>query len=212
MILILESYDIKDYGSYRFVSVKYNVQGATNIYSVNGGEDISAIGDFVVPSTTVDIKLKGFKSVLGYSKSIEISMDIKKEVNIADFNNPTRMEIGKSERLAGDFDNGYFMDIYGEGQAELGIPRRVITNKISNPIQIIVSKSMENRLDYIAEKYMGNGRFWWVIADYNKILNPFILPVGTELEIPDLSDMHGRGGPMRDTEHWEYQTYTNRRS
>jgi len=44
----------------------------------------------------------------------------------------------------------------------------------------------EDRLDILAEKYLGDPRLWWVICDYNGIAFPLQLPPeGTILRIPD---------------------------
>ena len=41
----------------------------------------------------------------------------------------------------------------------------------------------------IAAKYYGNSKWWWVIADVNLIENPFELPIGDVINIPDLASV-----------------------
>ena len=43
-----------------------------------------------------------------------------------------------------------------------------------------------DRIENIAVKFLGNGELWWKIMDINpEILNPFDIPPGTELRIPN---------------------------
>ena len=44
----------------------------------------------------------------------------------------------------------------------------------------------EDRLDVLAHRYLGDMRFWWVIAEFNDIAFGFDLPVGKKLRIPSL--------------------------
>lgn len=41
-----------------------------------------------------------------------------------------------------------------------------------------------DRIDLIAYKYYGDVRLWWVIAEFNNIINPLELYAGTVLRIP----------------------------
>jgi hypothetical protein len=42
-----------------------------------------------------------------------------------------------------------------------------------------------DRLDNLANKYLGNPASWWEILDINpEILNPFYITAGTQLRIP----------------------------
>lgn len=43
----------------------------------------------------------------------------------------------------------------------------------------------------LAHKHLGASKFWWVIADMNDIINPFIkLESGEKLIIPSLQTLH----------------------
>lgn len=44
----------------------------------------------------------------------------------------------------------------------------------------------EEKIWNIAYKYYGNSKWWHIIADANNIENPFELPVGGSILIPDL--------------------------
>lgn len=52
----------------------------------------------------------------------------------------------------------------------------------------------ENRLDIISSSYYGTPRYWWVIAIANNIIDPFDVPIGTELRIPTLDTLYNKGG------------------
>lgn len=44
-----------------------------------------------------------------------------------------------------------------------------------------------DRIDYIAEEFLGAADFWWVIMDFNpEIIDPFDIPVGTVIRIPNV--------------------------
>jgi nucleoid-associated protein YgaU len=43
-----------------------------------------------------------------------------------------------------------------------------------------------DRIEGIASKFLGNPELWWMIMDVNpEILNPFEIPPGTQLRIPN---------------------------
>jgi hypothetical protein len=43
----------------------------------------------------------------------------------------------------------------------------------------------QDRLDKIAEEYLGMATHWWKIMDVNpEVINPFDIPVGTIIRIP----------------------------
>jgi hypothetical protein len=43
-----------------------------------------------------------------------------------------------------------------------------------------------DRLDLVAEKFLGSSDMWWSIMDYNpEIIDPFAIPVGTVVRIPN---------------------------
>jgi hypothetical protein len=57
-----------------------------------------------------------------------------------------------------------------------------------------VETGEENKLDLIASRYYNNESLWWVIAEASGIDDPFNVPVGTVLRIPDMSTLYGLRG------------------
>ena len=44
-----------------------------------------------------------------------------------------------------------------------------------------------DRIDIIAKNFFGTSAIWWKIMDYNpELLNPFNIPVGTTIRIPNV--------------------------
>lgn len=53
---------------------------------------------------------------------------------------------------------------------------------------IVVSQKYEHRIDLLASDYLNDSHLWWVIAQYNAILDPYAEIVqGTYLRIPPAS-------------------------
>lgn len=51
-----------------------------------------------------------------------------------------------------------------------------------------VDHSLEHRLDLIAHIYLGNSKLWWLVAQYNAILDPFEeVIVGVIIRVPSLT-------------------------
>jgi hypothetical protein len=45
---------------------------------------------------------------------------------------------------------------------------------------------INDRIDFIANEFLGSPDLWWKIMDYNpEIINPFYIPVGTIIRIPN---------------------------
>lgn len=59
-----------------------------------------------------------------------------------------------------------------------------------------VSLREENRLDIISNDYYNTPNYWWVIALGNYIIDPFTIPVGTYLRIPQISSLYNQGGVL----------------
>lgn len=60
----------------------------------------------------------------------------------------------------------------------------------------VVTTSDEQRLDLISYKYYKTPMLWWVIAEASEIYDPFDVPIGTVLRIPDYSAIYGVGGVL----------------
>lgn len=42
-----------------------------------------------------------------------------------------------------------------------------------------------DRIDYVAEEFLGSSEYWWMIMDFNpEVIDPFDIPVGTVIRIP----------------------------
>ena len=60
----------------------------------------------------------------------------------------------------------------------------------------VVTKKDEQRLDLISFNYYKTPLLWWVIAEASGITDPFDVPIGTVLKIPDISAIYGVGGVL----------------
>ena len=68
--------------------------------------------------------------------------------------------------------------------------------RMSSDSVFVVTSDEENRLDMVANKVYGVARFWWVIALANYMLDPFDLPIGTQLRIPTIMSLYQNGGVL----------------
>ena len=74
-------------------------------------------------------------------------------------------------------------------------------NKISLPESngdafYTVTPEDAHRLDLISHKMYGTPLFWWVIAEASDIKDPFTVPVGTVLRIPEPSTLYSLEGVL----------------
>lgn len=60
-----------------------------------------------------------------------------------------------------------------------------------NNSYILVPVSVDTNLDYLANKYYGRPDYFWLIADFNDILDPFLPLYGRfkEIKIPSISSI-----------------------
>jgi hypothetical protein len=56
-----------------------------------------------------------------------------------------------------------------------------------------VTVKEENRIDKVSQAVYSTTRLWWVIALYNRMDNPFDLPIQAELQIPTLESLYAAG-------------------
>lgn len=71
----------------------------------------------------------------------------------------------------------------------------------TNPYQVVVTRNFpeiinnyfvyvwkeDDRIDMVANRFYGNTSLWWQILDFNpEILNPWQIPVGTPIRIPNV--------------------------
>lgn len=69
------------------------------------------------------------------------------------------------------------------------IPYKVSSPDAADDKFVVVSSANENRLDLVSYSNYGTPRYWWVIANINNIINPFLVPIGTVLRLPALSSL-----------------------
>lgn len=69
-------------------------------------------------------------------------------------------------------------------------------DKDSNDTYMTVSIREKDRLDIISNDYYGTPNYWWVIALANYIIDPFNIPVGLYLRIPQISSLYNQGGVL----------------
>lgn len=75
------------------------------------------------------------------------------------------------------------------------VPQTFVTES-ENDQYITVTNITKNRLDIIANEYYGTANYWWVIAQANYIIDPFDVPVGTQLRIPPILSLYLNGGVL----------------
>jgi len=50
---------------------------------------------------------------------------------------------------------------------------RSILTSASDDRKYVIERKFEGRLDLIAALFLGEPRYWWIIAQYNSVLDPF---------------------------------------
>lgn len=75
-------------------------------------------------------------------------------------------------------------------QQEEGGAARQFVLRSALPSDIATSRShvwsYSDRIDRVAEKYLGSGDFWWAVMDRNpEVIDPHNISPGTVLRIPD---------------------------
>lgn len=75
-----------------------------------------------------------------------------------------------------------------DGNVALENPPRVIYSK-DQYIFHVVQLGEQGRLDRIAAKYYGEGKYWWIIAYANNFIDPFIVQEGDLLRIPPMDSI-----------------------
>jgi len=54
---------------------------------------------------------------------------------------------------------------------------------------VSITEPDENRLDIISFRLYGDTTMWWILAEFNGLLNPFELEVGSKIFYPSLGDI-----------------------
>lgn len=73
------------------------------------------------------------------------------------------------------------------------VPQWTITQSEEDQYTVVTNIT-KDRLDIIANEYYGTPRYWWIIAQANYIIDPFDVPVGTQLRIPSIISLYNIGG------------------
>lgn len=60
----------------------------------------------------------------------------------------------------------------------------------------VVTAAEENRIDIIATKFYGNASLYWIICYANRLSDPYNLPIGTFLEIPNIGALRRFPNPL----------------
>ena len=85
-------------------------------------------------------------------------------------------------RLNNPYHYGRIVD-FKDGQLSLD---RTLLNIPNSPLDRIYIIKSGDELSVLAHRFYGDSKYWWILADKNKLENPFILEEGTTLIIPDL--------------------------
>ena len=67
-----------------------------------------------------------------------------------------------------------------------------LSNQLStNTVYTVVDIGSTTSLDFLSNKYYGRPDYWWIIADFNRIQDPFIplYPRFTKLKIPSIASI-----------------------
>ena len=73
----------------------------------------------------------------------------------------------------------------------LNVPNQfTLVPSISNPDNtIVITGRLVNRLDLVSLQYYGTPKYWWILAYYNSLKNPFLLPYGTIVKVPSFATL-----------------------
>lgn len=63
------------------------------------------------------------------------------------------------------------------------------SNLDSPDTTFIITGRLVNRLDLVSLKFYSTPKFWWILAYYNNLKNPYLLPHGTILKIPSYTTL-----------------------
>ena len=54
---------------------------------------------------------------------------------------------------------------------------------------VVITGRLVNRLDLVSLKFYGTPKYWWILANYNRRENPFLLPYGTIIKVPSFTTL-----------------------
>lgn len=108
---------------------------------------------------------------------------IVKKYNVKLSGNQKCSRYGKLKRLVNE-----------DGEAYIETPNRIHIKESTNDSFYSVELGYENRLDLISYKFYKTPFLYWAIASVNHLDNPFDVPAGVVLRIPDIASIQGIGG------------------
>ena len=76
------------------------------------------------------------------------------------------------------------------GQAEGFLGTRFSVDTTPRPDDRFYTVVEDDRVDLLAQRYLGRAELWWIICDYNDIFFPLELTPGTPLRIPSLEHVN----------------------
>ena len=87
---------------------------------------------------------------------------------------------------------------------------RTVMETDDSDILLVIDVTRVNRLDLIAKEYLGNTALWWLLAQYNAILDPSTeIVIGRVIRIPQKSRlqqlMSGKTGGVASQREFEPQ-------
>lgn len=83
-----------------------------------------------------------------------------------------------------------------DGTTRVETPEKVVMLESTGDSFFTVTPDVENRLDLISYRFYGTPLYWWAIAYASEIKDPFKVPVGTVLRIPEPSTLYSIEGVL----------------
>lgn len=80
----------------------------------------------------------------------------------------------------------------------IGFPKFKRIEMIKEFIVITVNERQNGRIDLVAYDNYGNSDFWWVILVFNNLRDPFNIPRGLSLKIPNLAELYNEGSLLKE--------------
>lgn len=81
-----------------------------------------------------------------------------------------------------------FRTLRYEGVLFKALPDKIDTSERSD--DIFYTPTVYDTLPLLAERFLEDARRWWIIAEYNSIIDPFASIYGMVLRIPSLSTLY----------------------
>lgn len=76
--------------------------------------------------------------------------------------------------------------VFNDLTQSLDRPRLVYHEAPGDILHVVKDFDTLSDISYL---YYRDSKFWWILADINDIFNPFLLPIGESIIIPDLTKL-----------------------